>query len=120
MTFWYMEKVGEIIYRTKGDRPDPKPKDWEEMTPAEAGRNAVKMMLYYAIRPYAIKENEDTISKAEARIMQKAIALYNTYCFGYALGMNFRNKAGHREMLWPQDLDEIAATGFNRDGCRIV
>ena len=52
--------------------------------------------------------------------MQKAIALYNIYSFGYALGMNFRNKAGRREMLWPEDLDEIAAKGCNKDGCRIV
>lgn len=120
MTFWYMEKVGEIIYTKKGDEPDPKPKEWEEMTPAEAGQNAVKMMLYYAIRPYAIKDQKGSLSKREARIMQKAIALYNTYGFGYALGMNFRNKAGRREMLWPQDLDEIATNGCNKDGCRIV
>ena len=39
--------------------------------------------------------------------MQRAIALYNSYGFGYMLGMNFRNRAGKREMLWPQDLDEI-------------
>jgi hypothetical protein len=43
VTFWYMEKVGEVIYRSDV------PADWSEMTPAEAGRNAVKMMLYYAI-----------------------------------------------------------------------
>ena len=120
MTFWYMEKVGEIIYTKTGDGLDPKPQEWAEMTPAEAGRNAVKMMLYYAIRPYAIKEEEGMLSKKEAQVMQKAIALYNSYGFGYALGMNFRNKAGRREMLWPQDLDEIATKGCNKDGCRIV
>jgi len=119
MTFWYMEKVGEIIYTKKGDEPDPKPAEWGEMTPAEAGQNAIKMMLYYAIRPYAVKAKEETLSEGEARIMQKAIALYNSYGFGYALGMNFRNKAGRREMLWPEDLDEIAANGRNKDGCRI-
>jgi len=115
-----MEKVGEIIYTRKGDEPDPKPKEWGEMTPAKAGRNALKMMLYYAIHPYAIKENEGALSKADARMMQKAIALYNSYGFGYALGMNFRNKAGRREMLWPEDLDEIATNGHNKNGCRIV
>ncbi len=120
MTFWYMEKVGERIYTRKDGEPDPKPKDWEEMDAAEAGRNAVKMMLYYAIRPYAIKDKEGTLSKQEARVMQRAIALYNTYGFGYALGMNFRNKDGRREMLWPQDLDEIATSGRNKDGCRIT
>lgn len=43
MTFWYMAKVGEIIYSNSV------PKGWEKMTRAEAGRNAAKMMLYYAI-----------------------------------------------------------------------
>ena len=70
MTFWYMEKVGEIIYSD----PDAMPKEWQGMTPAEAGRNAAKMMLYYAIlRCRTPREN------------QRAIALYNTYGFGYAL-----------------------------------
>lgn len=104
MTFWYMEKVGERIYR------DGVPKEWSEMTPAEAGRNAVKMMFYYAILRMP----------ARSRIEQRAIALYNTYGFGYAIGMNFRNREGRREMLWPQDLDEIAVHGCNVDGCRIV
>ena len=104
MTFWYMEKVGEIIYSD----PDAMPKDWQEMTPAEAGRNAAKMMLYYAIlRCRTPREN------------QRAIALYNTYGFGYALGMSFRNAEGRREMLWPQDLDEILQSGKTKHGCRI-
>lgn len=106
MTFWYMAKVGEIIYAVPGVMP----KDWSEMSPAEAGRNAIKMMLYYAIL------HMPTGSLAE----QRAIALYNSYGFGYAIGMNFRNKARRREMLWPQDLDEIATNGCNKDGCRIV
>jgi hypothetical protein len=37
-----------------------------------------------------------------------------------AKGMNFRNRNGQREMLWPQDLDEILVTGQNKDGCRII
>ncbi len=103
-TFWYMGKVGEVLYSD----PNVMPKDWSEMTPAEAGRNAAKMMLYYA-----------GLRCRNAREEQRAIALYNAYSFGYAHGMNFRNKAGRREMLWPQDLDEIAANGCNKDGCRI-
>jgi len=90
------------------------------MTPVEAGRNAVKMMLYYAIRPYAIKENEGKLTERDSRIMQRAIALYNNYGFGYALGMNFRNKAGRRQMLWPEDLEEIARDGETKRGCRIL
>jgi hypothetical protein len=104
MTFWYMEKVGEVIFQKNI------PREWSEMTPAEAGRNAVKMMLYYSLLRILAGSRDDT----------RATALYNTYCFGYALGMNFRNKNGHREMLWPEDLKEIALNGHNRNGCRIV
>jgi hypothetical protein len=65
-------------------------------------------MLYYAIlRCRTPREN------------QRTIALYNTYGFGYALGMSFRNAEGRREMLWPQDLDEILQSGKTKHGCRI-
>jgi hypothetical protein len=106
MSFWFMEKVGEAVY-TGGV-----PKEWEPMTPAEAGQNAAKMMLYYAILRCRPPWDE-----------QRAIAIYNSYSFGCALGMNFRNPKGRREMLWPQDLDEILKNKKNREtksGCRIV
>ena len=96
MTFWYMENVGEVIYSD----PDAIPKDWREMTPAEAGRNAVKMMLYYAI-----------LRCRAARDSQRAIALFNTYGFGYAIGMSFRDAEGKRSVLFPEDLDEILQSG---------
>ncbi len=99
MTFWYMEKVGEVIYSQS------KPKGWEKRSAGDAGRNAAKMMIYYAI-----------LRCRTARESQRAIALYNSYGFGYALGMNYRNAEGRREMLWPQDLDEIAADGKTKDG----
>jgi len=102
MTFWYMSKVGEVIF-SQGV-----PSYWKEMSPAEAGRNAVKSALYYAI----LRCRTD-------REGQRAIALYNSYGFGYALGMNFGNKAGKREMLWPQDLDEILVSGETKSGSRI-
>jgi hypothetical protein len=102
LTFWYMEKVGEVIY-AKGI-----PREWKEMTPANAGRNAAKMMLYYAIRRCRTP-----------RESQLAIALYNSYGFGYALGMNFHRPDGRREMLWPEDLDSILAAGCTEHGCRI-
>jgi hypothetical protein len=102
MTFWYMEKVGELIYS------HGRPKGWEEMSAGEAGRNAAKMMLYYAI-----------LRCRTTRETQRAIALYNTYGFGYALGMNYRNAEGRREMLWPQDLDEIMSDGKTKYGCRL-
>ena len=102
MTFWYMEKVGEVVYSQR------LPKEWGQMNPAQAGRNAAKMMLYYAI-----------LRCRTTRESQRAIALYNCYGFGYALGMNFRNTEGKREMLWPQDLDEILSAGQTKCGCRI-
>lgn len=102
MTFWYMGKVGELIYS------DGVPKEWQEMTPVEAGENAVKMMLYYAIQRCGT-----------LREKQRAIALYNTYCFGYALGMSFRNEHRRREMLWPEDLEQILATGRTKTGCAL-
>ncbi|MFH1743215.1 MAG: hypothetical protein ABIH23_29770 [bacterium] len=102
MTFWYMGKVGEVVYSRE------RPKGWKGMSAGEAGRNAAKMMLYYAIlRCHAPREN------------QRAIALYNTYGFGYALGMNYKNAEGRREMLWPQDLDEILSAGKTKSGCSL-
>ncbi len=102
MTFWYMGKVGEVVYSKSV------PKCWQEMTPPNAGRNAAKMMLYYAIlRCRTIHEE------------QRAIALYNSYGYSYALGMNYRNTEGKREILWPQDLEEILSKGKTSNGCRI-
>jgi hypothetical protein len=84
MTFWYMSQVGRSVYENK-----KLPKGWEEMTPEQAGYNAIKMMLYYVIlRP---------ISKRHERL---AIRLYNVYCFGYPLGVD------SREMLWPEDFPQ--------------
>ena len=102
MTFWYMEKIGEVIYRTGV------PAAWAPMTPAEAGRNAAKMMLYYAV-----------LRARSAYERQSAIALYNAYGFGYALGSSFRDAKGRREMLWPEDLREILECGVTKHGCRL-
>jgi hypothetical protein len=99
MTFWYMGKIGEIIYR------DGVPQEWSEMTPGEAGCNAVKMMLYYAILRCRTKWEQ-----------QRAVALYNTYGFGYALGMNLKDENGIRQMLWPEDLREILVSGETKHG----
>jgi hypothetical protein len=80
MTFWFMEKVGEALYA------DAMPTEWKPMTAAEAGQNAAKQSLYYAILRCRTRREE-----------QRAIALYNSYDFGCALGLNFRNaKAGER------------------------
>ncbi len=102
MTFWYMEKVGEVIYRAGVSAA------WAPMTPAEAGRNAAKMMLYYAV-----------LRARSAYEHQSAVALYNAYGFGYALGSSFRDAKGRREMLWPEDLREILERGVTKHGCRL-
>ncbi|MGH9429348.1 MAG: hypothetical protein ACRD2L_23945, partial [Terriglobia bacterium] len=81
MTYWYMARVGEAIYRERS-----LPKEWAEMTSAEAGHNAIKMMLCYIPLRY--------ISARQDRLATK---LYNIYCFGYPLGID------SRDMLWPED-----------------
>jgi hypothetical protein len=102
MTFWYMGEIGEIIY-SKSLR-----NGWEHMTPSVAGRNSAKMMLYYAmLRCRSVREE------------QRAIALYNSYGYGYAIGMNFKNREGRREMLWPQDLDELLSVGETKNQSRL-
>ena len=103
ISFWYMERIGEVLYK------EAVPREWSEMTPSEAGANAAKVMLYYAIlRVRTRRENS------------RAIALYNVYGFGYALGMNFKDKRGRREMLWFEDLREIESQGKTKLGFRIV
>lgn len=102
MTFWYMGKIGEVVFRDKNTGESAS----DDEKAHEAGRNAAKMMLYYAI-----------LRCRTAREEQRAIALYNSYGFGYALGMNFMNAEGRREMLWPDDLDGILATGKTVMGC---
>ena len=99
MTFWLMGELGKAVY-TKW-----RPPEWSKMTPEEAGRNASKMMLYYAI-----------LRCRTAWESRRAIALYNAYGFGYALGANFKNAKGRREMLWFEDLNEIAAHGKTKHG----
>ena len=98
MTFWYMGELGRLLYAERGV-----PAEWSEMTPEEAGQNAVTMMLYYAIlRARTVREES------------RAIALYNSYGFGYALGSNFVDRRGRREVLFYEDLHEILATGRSR------
>lgn len=102
LSFWYMGELGERLFETKGSSP------WPEMTPRDAGRNAVKMMLYYAM-----------LRCPTARDQQRAVALYNSYGFGYALGTSFCDRSGRRAMLWPEDLRQILAAGVTQEGCRL-
>ena len=81
------------------------------MTPFEAGCNASKMMLNLAVARLA--SDRPGISRFKCWTQyQLAVGLYNTFSFGYALGMNFRNKESRaRELLSPEDLDEILEFG---------
>jgi hypothetical protein len=84
MTYWYMSKVGASIFKNI-----PLPKGWEDMSPEEAGYNAIRMMLYYTpLRP---------ISRL---VETKATKLYNVYCFGYPIGVDSKS------MLWTEDLGQ--------------
>lgn len=103
LSFWYMERVGEAAFAGQSTNP------WPEMSPADAGRNAATQSLYYAI-----------IRARTEREQDRAVALYNTHGFGYALGMNFRDSHGGRQMLWPEDLREIARDGATKSGCQIL
>jgi len=103
LTLWLMYELGKIAY-DKGV-----PNEWKEMTPGKAGQNAAELMLYYAIGRC------NTGSKSE----QRAIALYNTYGFGYSIGMNFLDSKGKRKMLWYKDLQEIKQNGKTMDGFSI-
>ena len=102
VTFWYMERVGEVAFA------DPESNPWPEMSPADAGCNAATQSLYYAILRARSRHEDD-----------RAIALYNMYGFGYAIGLNYRGPDGRRRMLWPEDLREILRDGTTREGCGI-
>ncbi len=95
MTFWYMSQVGTHVYA--GGKM---PKGWEDMTPEQAGCNAVKMMLYYMPLRY-ISERQEL----------RAIKLYNVYSFSYPLGVD------SKEMLWREDFsDEVG----NKNGHNLI
>lgn len=102
LTFWYMAKLGELIFANE------MPRGIKNMTPGEAGKNAAKEMLYFSILRARSWYEE-----------QRAIALYNTYGFGYSLGMNYKNKKGKRELLYVEALNEIKENGEDRFGCKI-
>lgn len=103
LTYWYMEELGREVFGDSTTSP------WPEMTPEAAGVNAAEQSLYHAIRRCS-----------DARAEQRAIALYNAYGFGYALGSSFKDDAGKRQMLWPKHLREIAATGKTAEGYRLA
>lgn len=103
LTYWYLEQLGAQLFSGDGES------SWPEMSGEEAGVNSAKQSLYYAIRRCPDPRSE-----------QRAIALYNAYGFGYALGTSFRDSAGRRQMLWPEHLREILAAGRTREGFRLL
>jgi hypothetical protein len=102
LTFRYMEHLGEIL-QAEGAIPEG-----EGMTPRERGFNRAQAMLYYGYMRAVTKNETDN-----------ALAIWNAFGFGFALGMSFRDKQGHRAMLTGDDLEEIIATGATRSGWRI-
>ena len=80
MTLWFMSQIGEVVF-TEHTMPDT----WRDMTPSQAGQNAIKQMLYFVLlRPLS------------ARHQRIATRLYNTYGFGY------RQATQSNDMLWPE------------------
>jgi hypothetical protein len=99
---WCLGRVGERVFK---DIPSP----WPSMSPAEAGQNAVKAMLYAALgRP------------VDDETQAQAIKLYNVLGFGYALGAHFRDRNHKPAILFPQDLDEILRDGQTAHGSYLV
>lgn len=98
MTFWYMGELGRVTFASEGV-----PRAWSGMTLEEAGCNAAKASLYHAV-----------LRARTVREASRAIALYNSYGFGYALGASFLDRDGRREILFAEDLDEILVTGRSR------
>lgn len=86
MTYGYMAEVGEHVYSNpEKDLPEA----WKGMSPAEAGYNAIKQMLYY------MPLRGRFLSKRKTNL---AVRLYNVYSFGYPLGID------SKKMLWPEDI----------------
>lgn len=85
MTYGYMAEVGEHVYSNpEKDLPEA----WKGMSPAEAGYNAIKQMLYYMpLRGRFLSKRKTSL----------AIRLYNVYSFGYPLGID------SKKMLWPEN-----------------
>ena len=95
MTLWYFECVGETIFAAGV------PQEWAEMSPSAAGRNAAKMRLYDAFQR---ARNPDE--------WNDAVALYNSYSFGWAVGNAFRTI--ERDLVPAitfEDLYDLRATG---------
>lgn len=108
MTWRFMEQVGETIYR------NGVPQEWAEMSAAEAGNNAIRMVLHQAVfhlEELWTKSSRDQKNAKRLRLAaDAATVLYNSYCFGYAIALAHGHHNGRPRMLWPQDLEEIAAS----------
>jgi hypothetical protein len=69
---------------------------------------------------YHIKKKKGKKEEGDMQENTCKKTLYNSYGYGCAPGMNYKNAEGRREMLWPQDLDEILSVGRTKNGCIIV
>lgn len=97
LSFWYMAQVGRLAFEKLGV-----PREWAEMSPAEAGENAVRMCVHYAPLRAVLNPRRD---------LGRSTMLQNIYGFGYSLGGHFVDEIGRVESLFAKDLDEILANG---------
>ncbi len=96
MTFWYMGEVGKRVISEKNPSPHFK-------SSTDAGRNAIKEMLYHLLlRP---------LSKRHRRI---ATRLYNIYGYGYPLGVE------STEMIWPEEIETLYQSACQKQRIRIT
>lgn len=75
MTLWFMAHVGTYVYERKA-----LPVAWRAMSHDDAGRNAVRQALYYAL---------DADLSRRQRL--HALRLYNIYGFGYPLAIDAKH-----------------------------
>ena len=76
--------------------------------------NSLPAMLYHGVPRRRVPPellSEGASFRAKAGVNTEPAVL---------MRVNYRNPQGQREMLWPQDLDEIALNGRTANGCRIA
>lgn len=107
LTMNYMQKVGEAIYR------HGVPAEWAEMTPAQAGGNAVMAVLHQAV--IHLEDALATVQRTRKDAGRRRLAadaatlLYNSYCFGYAIAQAHGYQEDRPRMLFYEDLKELAS-----------
>ncbi len=94
MTFWFFSLLGDQAYQNS-------PVPWRGMTPPEAGRNQIKLALYYIMLRdmrglVEFGVNTNAWHRRRDRLMRIATRLYNSY------GWGLERAVLHKGMLWQE------------------